>query len=254
MRGRDWSERGPGVRVQDRASIAGSTRAYEVARERTGPAAPADGGGGAQPSTSLAFLGVPEAELTPAVRAAMTRLLDETAALSDEIEALRERLQRAESLADEDPLVPVRNRRSFVRELGRMIAYANRQRHSVSLLLLDVNDLKAINDTGGHAAGDEAIRQVAAALIASTRASDMVGRLGGDEFGVVLMDMDLAGAEEAAERIADAIAARSVELPGGPVPLSAACGACTFDADMTTEDALHAADLDMYRRKHAERA
>jgi diguanylate cyclase (GGDEF)-like protein len=241
------------VRVQDRASVGRTSRAYEVTHERTAPARPA-GAGRAQPVTDVSFLGVPEAELTPSVRSALASLLDETAQLGREVEALRERLRKAENLADEDPLVPVRNRRSFVRELQRMIAYAHRQKHPVSLLLLDLNGLKYINDNGGHAAGDAAIKEVAATLVSNTRASDMVGRLGGDEFGVVLMDMDRDGAEDAAERLTGEIALREVELPEGWVPLSAACGVCTFDGDMTTEDALHQADMDMYRRKHAERA
>jgi diguanylate cyclase (GGDEF)-like protein len=241
------------VRVQDRASVGRTTRVYEVKRERTGPAGSAETGQ-AQPTTDLSFLGVPEEELTPSVRSALASLLDETAQLGREVEALRERLRKAESLADEDPLVPVRNRRSFVRELQRMIAYAHRQKHPVSLLLLDLNGLKTINDTGGHAAGDAAIKEVAATLVAHTRASDLVGRLGGDEFGVVLMDMDRDGAEDAAQRLTAEIALKEIELPNGWVPLSAACGVCTFDGDMTTEDALHQADMDMYRRKHAERA
>ena len=82
--------------------------------------------------------------------------------------------------------MPVANRRSFVRELSRMLSYAQRYGGEISVLYFDVNDMKSINDTYGHAAGDAAIGHVANLLAASIRESDVVGRLGGDEFGIIL--------------------------------------------------------------------
>jgi diguanylate cyclase (GGDEF)-like protein len=191
--------------------------------------------------------------MTPAVSTAIQRLLDEVQQLHEELEGLRERVKSAEALADADPLVPLRNRRSFVRELERMIAYAERQEHSVALLMLDVDDLKPINDRGGHAAGDAAIQQVAATLIDCTRASDLLGRLGGDEFGVVLMDTDRYGAEEIRARIEFEVSRKTVDLPEGPLPLSVSCGICAFEPGLSLEDAMRQADESMYRSKQARR-
>ncbi len=177
------------------------------------------------------------------------RLREHARQLSSEVRHLRAQLRHVQTLADLDPLVPLRNRRSFVREADRMIAYAERYDHALSLLMLDIDGLKPINDTAGHTAGDEAIRQVAAALVESMRTSDLVARLGGDEFGAILMDMDARGARRIADRITDAIARRSVTLPDGSVTLSASCGICTFRSGLSLTDAMAAADADMYRRK-----
>ncbi|WP_176793266.1 GGDEF domain-containing protein [Rhodospira trueperi] len=191
--------------------------------------------------------------MTPAVSTAIQRLLGEVQQLQEELEGLRERVKSAEALADADPLVPLRNRRSFVRELERMIAYAERQGHGIALLMLDVDDLKPINDRGGHAAGDVAIQQVAASLIDCTRASDLLGRLGGDEFGVVLMDTDLYGAEEIRARIEFEVSQKTVDLPEGPLALSVSCGVCAFEPGLSLEDAMRQADESMYRSKRARR-
>jgi len=200
------------------------------------------------------FPGIPESDMTPAVRGVLKLLADEVRRLHDDREALRARLTQAETLADADPLVPLRNRRSFFRELDRMVAYADRQAQDLALLMLDLDGLKPINDRGGHAAGDAAIRQVAETLIECTRASDLVGRLGGDEFGVVLMDMGRAGAEQVRARIQHGVSRRSVALPDGAQPLSVSCGICVLEPGLAVEEALVRADEDMYRHKRARRA
>jgi len=197
--------------------------------------------------------GIPADEMTPAVQAGMDQILAEVAQLRAENAALRERLSKAESLADMDPMVPLRNRRSFVRELERMVAYAERPGHDIVLVMLDVDGLKPINDGAGHAAGDEAIRQVAAALVESTRTSDLLGRLGGDEFGVVLMDMDRMGAEVIAGRICADVGSRFVQTPYGPQALSVSCGICAFEPGLSMEEALAHADAAMYRHKASRR-
>lgn len=237
------------MRIKDRDSATQATRAYgrtAATREsdRSGAAARLD-----RPVADTFVHGIPEGDLTPPVLAAIERLLGEVRQLHEEIESLRDRLSRAETLADLDPLVPLRNRRSFVRELERMLAYAERRDQPMSLLLADVDGLKPINDQGGHATGDEAIREVAAALLEVTRSSDLVGRLGGDEFGIVLMDMDEDDADMIADRITQAVSARSVWLPDGPVALSVSCGVCTFHAGLSLADALATADANMYRAK-----
>lgn len=236
------------MRKLDRVAPSQASRAYAQPARADRITAPRPALGLDRPVAHV--LGIPDSEVTPAVQAAMDMLLGEVGHLRHEIATLRERLAHAETLADIDPLVPLRNRRSFVRELERMIAYAERHGHDIALLMVDVDDLKPINDHAGHAAGDEVIRQVAAALVDSTRSSDLLGRLGGDEFGVVLMDMDRIGAQITADRICAAVGERSVPMPGGGErALSVSCGVCAFEPGLSLQEALDRADAAMYRHK-----
>src|SRR3546814_16264467 len=107
-------------------------------------------------------------------------------ALRQELEEAHQRVGYLEQLADQDTLAPVLNRRAFIRELGRMAAFEERYGAAGAVLYFDVNDLKAINDRYGHAAGDAVLKQICEILLRETRASDVVGRLGVDEFGVIM--------------------------------------------------------------------
>src|SRR3546814_6151743 len=97
------------------------------------------------------------------------------------------------------------NRRSFVRELGHMVSYASRYNIPTSLVYFDVNDLKGINDSLGHQAGDDAILHVAAVIQRNIRDSDRAGRLGGDEFAVVLPNAGEDAAQMKAANLAQII-------------------------------------------------
>src|SRR5581483_1972703 len=96
------------------------------------------------------------------------------------------RIVELERLADEDALMPVANRRAFVRELSRMIAFTQRYGLPSSVVYFDINGMKQINDSHGHTAGDAALQHIAKILVDNIRSSDLVGRLGGDEFAVIL--------------------------------------------------------------------
>ncbi len=157
-------------------------RSAGMTRQRRAPGA-ANNGTVSEPRIvrdSTSVLGVPEPEFTPKVRDAIYSLLEEVGKLREELEQSKHRISQLEKLADEDPMVPISNRRSFVRELSRMLSYAQRYGGAISVLYFDINDMKSINDTHGHAAGDAAIAHVAGHLAASIRESDVVGRLGGD--------------------------------------------------------------------------
>jgi Diguanylate cyclase, GGDEF domain len=132
---------------------------------------------------AVGLLGLPAHELTPKVRSALGHLIDEVADLRHELLTTQRRLLELERLADEDALAPISNRRAFLRDLARTIKYVERYGAACSLLYFDVNGLKSINDTHGHAAGDAALIHVADILRSNTRTSDVVGRLGGDESG-----------------------------------------------------------------------
>ena len=143
-------------------------------------------------------LGLAPSELSPAVRAAIAHL-------QSEVERLEGKLADAELLADLDPLTPVLNRRAFERELARAIASARRYREDLSLVYFDLNGFKAVNDTYGHAAGDAALKHVADVLTANVRDSDVVGRMGGDEFAVAPTRADPENTARRASQLASLI-------------------------------------------------
>jgi diguanylate cyclase (GGDEF)-like protein len=197
----------------------------------------------------VSLLGLPEKDLTPSVRAALRHLIEEVAALRQELGFTRSRVADLERLADEDALAPVSNRRAFLRDLARTIGYVERYGAACSLLYFDLDGLKAINDTFGHAAGDAALIHVAEVLLAHTRTSDVIGRLGGDEFGVLLTRADEGTAHSKAERLSDAVALTRLSWKGETIPVSVAFGAHRLVAGEEPQMALAAADRAMYRQK-----
>lgn len=198
---------------------------------------------------SASIMGIPEAELTPKVHAAIMALLEEVASLRKELEESKTRIGYLEQLADQDALVPVANRRAFVRELSRMASFAERYTTPSAVLYFDVNGMKKINDTMAHAAGDAAIKHVAKMLSDNVRESDIVGRLGGDEFGVILANADQAAAQEKAAFLASKIESQPFEWEGKKITLRVAYGAYAFKGGDDAHKALDAADRDMYGRK-----
>lgn len=180
---------------------------------------------------------------------AFTVLIDEISRLRTRLSLSEARRAELEQLIDADPLCPVLNRRAFERELERAIAWARRSGHSGSVLFLDMNGLKKINDTYGHVVGDRAIERVAKMLILSCRATDLIGRLGGDEFAVLMPDTPASGAIVRGERVAELLA--RVPLLAGDVPviLGAAYGAADFTGDDSTKAVLERADAAMYAHK-----
>jgi diguanylate cyclase (GGDEF)-like protein len=200
---------------------------------------------------ALGLLGLPEQELTPGVRSALGDLIEEVAELRKELVTTQVRLAELERLADEDSLAPISNRGAFLRSLARTVGYVGRYGAACSLLYFDVNGLKSINDTRGHAAGDAALIHIAAMLRSNIRTSDIVGRLGGDEFGVLLTRTNEAHAENKAHQIAQLIAGAPFVWQGKRVPVSVAYGAHGLAPGEDPREALAAADRAMYRQKRA---
>ena len=205
----------------------------------------------AAPADEATIMGIPASELTPKVRAAIDELLTEVQSLRDELEQAKRRMDHLERLADQDPLTPVMNRRAFVREMSRLMAFAERYGAVSAVLYFDVNGLKEINDTHGHAAGDAVLSHVAETLIANIRSSDVVGRLGGDEFGVILARSDNDEAVIKAESLAAAISAAPLHWEGLEFQVRVAYGAHSLSAGQEAQDALNAADRAMYALKKA---
>jgi diguanylate cyclase (GGDEF)-like protein len=198
---------------------------------------------------NLALKGIAESELTPRVRDTIARLYAESEDVRRELEEARARITSLERLADEDSLAPIANRRAFVRELSRMIAFSRRYGVPSSVVYFDVNGMKQINDTHGHPAGDAALRHVAEVLCANVRSSDIVGRLGGDEFGVILAQTNQEQAKAKGAALAQAIAASAVTWGGITIPVSAACGVYSFSDTDDAQVAIEAADRAMYQQK-----
>jgi diguanylate cyclase (GGDEF)-like protein/PAS domain S-box-containing protein len=168
----------------------------------------------------------------------------------------RRRLELAlQHLADHDHLTELYNRRAFEHQLHRQIAQCRRgSAPAAALLIVDLNGFKLVNDTHGHAVGDELLVAIANTLRRRLRTSDCIARIGGDEFAIILSDTGPEQAVGVAEVLAEEVARTRVVGQGLEVGVGASVGATTLDAHTAGErDALAAADRAMYEVKHAAR-
>jgi diguanylate cyclase (GGDEF)-like protein len=231
-----------------------STGAAREAGRAYAARAVADAGAAAPTADVTTIAGIPGDELTPKVRDAIELLMHEVQRMRQELEQAEKRVAYLEKLADEDSLVPVANRRAFVRELSRMVAYSERYNSVSSVLYFDIDGFKEINDTYGHAAGDAALRHIGEIFSLNVRESDVVGRLGGDEFGVILAQSDAAAAAEKAAGLAQAIETTPLIWENRGLKLHASCGAYTFSGKENAGEALQRADSAMYKQKQVRAA
>jgi diguanylate cyclase (GGDEF)-like protein len=179
------------------------------------------------------------------------RLIQEISLLRGKVALLQERVEQLDQLAHQDSLINLPNRRGFMRELERLIARVDRYGIRAAMLFVDLDGLKMINDTFGHRTGDEALIQVANLLSKGVRHSDVVARIGGDEFGILLESSDERDAQETAVRLIDQISGCEFLHDGEALPLSVAIGVGMIDALDTAEAVMERADEAMYRRKAA---
>jgi two-component system cell cycle response regulator len=198
---------------------------------------------------------VPEPPLTAAdvefaetvIRAAVaavqrTRLIESTIADN----------RRLEQLAHTDPLTRTLNRRALMERLAAEMERVRRYNTTVSLLLIDIDHFKNVNDTYGHLAGDDVLVEVSAMLHRVVRAVDMVSRYGGEEFVVVLPETAAPGAEAFAERLRELIEGHSfAQMRGVPIRVTTSIGVSSFPSFgvESVEDLLAAADQALYRAK-----
>ena len=202
---------------------------------------------------SARVFGIPEEELTPNVRDALMSLMQEVDQLRRDVKEIQKRLREAEHLADHDPLIPVLNRRAFVREIGRVIAMGKRYGETAGIVYLDIDRFKAINDIYGHAAGDGVLKYVAATTAAHIRDTDIMGRMGGDEIAVLLAHTDEKRAQAKARELKELIGAAPYTHEGTAIPVSVSIGATAFGGEDNPDTALSRADEQMYRDKRSER-
>lgn len=172
--------------------------------------------------------------------------------LEPHLQALREHaeeLQRARHLAATDPLTGIANRRAFSEALRREMARSERSGTPLAVVLIDIDDFKAINDELGHGTGDDVLRAVARCAQLGTRQGDIIARIGGDEFALLLPDADQVKAQAIGERIRAEIAGvRAHESSPRYVGVSIGVGV-SHGRELSVHGVLAQADRELYRNK-----
>jgi diguanylate cyclase (GGDEF)-like protein/PAS domain S-box-containing protein len=164
--------------------------------------------------------------------------------------ALERHVQELDILASTDGLTKIANRRYFLERAEEEINRSNRYGLPLVFLMLDIDHFKTVNDTHGHDAGDEILIFLAATLSDSVRATDLFGRLGGEEFGAVLIQTDIEGAKLTAERLRQTLEDAAVETKSGPIRFTVSIGLATNNGKATSvEEIMKHADIALYNAK-----
>jgi diguanylate cyclase (GGDEF)-like protein len=175
-------------------------------------------------------------------------------ALERENIELKSRIAELERLVVADTLTPLYNRRHFMTELDRWCWRVHRYGGHNALMFIDVDNLKAVNDIYGHQAGDAMLVEIANGLLASVRKSDLVARIGGDEFGILLDNIPHAELEGKAERLVKAISKLTITYNGKTLSPGISAGYCMVEAGTKPVELLQRADRSMYAAKKAKPA
>ena len=183
-------------------------------------------------------------------RLSLARTIANEAAIALENARLYE---EARALADRDPLTGFFNHRYLHERFGQEAVRARRGHHPLSLLMLDLDDFKLVNDSFGHLLGDDVLRWTAEVIRKTLRASDVPARYGGDEFAILLPDADHDEAATTATRLREAFATSSFSRDGRlTVPVGISIGTATFPADgRTAAELISVADAGLYRMKRS---
>lgn len=179
----------------------------------------------------------------------MAGLRQEIARLKRENRALSIALAEMERVAERDMLTSLFNRRYFLSSLHQRIARVERFGERITLIYVDVDGLKLINDRFGHAAGDFALIEIANRLTRVMRASDILARIGGDEFGILLDQVGPSEARGKLRRLAETVGNDPVSFDGHEMTLSATFGMTAIVPGASAEELLGRADAEMYAAK-----
>ncbi|PWF48855.1 GGDEF domain-containing protein [Massilia glaciei] len=203
-------------------------------------------------------LGLANADLLETLEA---KVVGRTCELAQANAGLEQRTRELESANDQlrqmamtDPLTGIFNRRYLLDMGTKLFSLANRYNWDLSVLLIDIDHFKAINDTHGHAAGDAALIQLAGLVRKRLRDSDVFGRIGGEEFVVIAPSTNAAAAAQLSQRLMETLAAADIGWEGIALKFTVSIGiACSDRADKSIEATMARADSAMYQAKHAGR-
>ncbi|WP_443750668.1 GGDEF domain-containing protein [Asticcacaulis solisilvae] len=196
---------------------------------------------------------VPDDGWAVSAKAMIDTLVAENERLRHELKAEHDARRIAEAQADSDVLTPTLNRRAFLREMQRAMADCRRYGEHACLIYLDMDGFKAINDSYGHAAGDAALVYVAETLKASVREGDSVGRIGGDEFAILLRHADINSTRVKAMKLEAELALGTFEYKGLYLKTGGSFGVRVYADQPTAELWLAEADAAMFLVKKAAR-
>jgi diguanylate cyclase (GGDEF)-like protein len=174
---------------------------------------------------------------------------------NEDITEQKDLQKQLELQAHHDYLTGLSNRRHFMEQGGLALAVAKRYDHALSLCMLDIDQFKSINDTRGHKAGDIVLQKLGHILRETLRTVDIVGRMGGEEFAILMPETDLQEAAEIAERLRETIAKCDVILEAGlPLHFSVSIGVSTMkDKEVNMDILISQADTALYQAKNTGR-
>ncbi len=181
----------------------------------------------------------------------MDELRSEVASLRRELRLLRMANAELERIAVRDPLTPLYNRRFFLTALTQRLARSKRYDAKAAILFIDINKMKCINDLFGHGAGDFALVHAAQLVRTNIRSTDVAARIGGDEFAVILEEVDEAQALAKADHLEEVIAATPCRYGDDMLPVSASIGFTMVRPEDSEDSLIERADANMYARKRA---
>jgi diguanylate cyclase (GGDEF)-like protein/PAS domain S-box-containing protein len=181
-----------------------------------------------------------------ALRMANEELERRVAERTRELNALNAELER---LADTDPLTGIYNRRRFASAAGHEMKRSTRYKTPFAILFIDVDNLKTINDTFGHAAGDLALQMVVRQMGGQLRGGDIMARIGGDEFVLLLLETTSDQAVGVAERLCQEVASTPTEVAGTVFATTVSIGVAQWTPHETVDDLLSRADAALYKAK-----
>ncbi|MEP9369052.1 diguanylate cyclase [Xanthobacter sp. VNH20] len=192
-------------------------------------------------------------QLSGSLRALLRRLGSAEAQIVRTTEQHQQDMEELRQLADTDPLTGLLNRRSFL-SVADAALNGTRTRDGLGILMADIDHFKSVNDLYGHPAGDAVIRSVAAAIGAALRQHDRVARFGGEEFVVLLLNVDRAGMMALAERMRSSIGSNRVTIDGQEIAVTVSFGAALAQpGDRDVDEVIERADLALYEAKNSGR-